>query len=85
MRGKINYRLQLKNQGKVINTFQLSSRRSEVANYKSEKDLVPGKASEFVIDVPAGKQSYEIVPLDKDKATILGRMMIVKKDVKKTK
>ncbi len=85
MRGKINYRLQVSNQGKVMNTFQLSSRHSEIAKYKSEKELVPGKASEFVIDVPAGKQTYEIMPLDKDKGSILGRMLIVRKDVKKTK
>lgn len=84
-RGRVNYRLQVTSDGKVINTYQLSSRRSEVSVYKVDKDLVPGKASEFLIEVPEGKHTYEIVPLDKDKRTILGRIMIVKKDVKKSK
>ncbi len=82
MRGTVNYRLQVVNNGKVINTYQMSNKRSEVAAYKNSSELVPGKASEFVIDVPAGKQTYEIFLLDKDKKTILGRTMILKKDVK---
>ena len=67
---------------KIINTYQLSSRRSEIAVCKNKKDFVPGKANEFIIDVPEGKHTYELTPLDKDKNTILGRSMIVKKDVK---
>ena len=82
MRGNVNYRIQVKNEDKVISTYQLSSRRSEVTTYIKEKELIPGKACEFIIDVPPGKQIYEIIPLDKDKNTILGRLMIPKKDVK---
>jgi hypothetical protein len=81
MRGSVNYRIQVKNNGNVINTFQLSNRRSEVTFYKNQSELIPGKASEFVVDVPSGKQSYEFYLLDKDKPSVLGRTMILKKDI----
>jgi hypothetical protein len=82
MKGRINYRVQVREDGKVINTYQLSSKVSEVAVYDDRKDLVPGMACEFVIFVPAGKHVYEIVPLDQDKNTLLGRLLIPKKDCK---
>ena len=82
MKGRIQYRLQVKENEKVINTYQLSSRRSEVTVYKSNKELIPGKAREFVINVPKGRHAYGIFPLDKDKSTILGRFLIPEKDVK---
>jgi hypothetical protein len=66
---------------KVVNTYQLSSERSETAVYKENKELVPGKACEFVIIVPKGKHTYVISPLDEDKNTVLGRLLIPKKDV----
>ncbi|MCF8365827.1 MAG: hypothetical protein K9H16_08600 [Bacteroidales bacterium] len=82
MRGRIQYRVQVKENDKVINTFSLSSKRSEVTFYSNDKKLLPGTACEFVIDVPKGKHTYEIMPLDKDKSTILGRFLIPEKDVK---
>ena len=82
MKGSIHYRIQVTENKRVINTYQLSSRRSEVAQYKDDKDLVPGKACEFVISVPKGKHNYEIISLDKDKTTVLGRCMIPLMDVK---
>ena len=81
MKGRIHYRLQVTENEKVINTYQLSSRRSEIAVYKYDKDLIPGKACEFVIDVPKGKHTYKILPLDQDKSTMLGRLLLPKKDV----
>ena len=82
MKGRINYRVQVKENGSVINTYQLNSKVSEVAVYKDVKELTPGTACEFVIFVPKGKHVYEIVPLDKDKNTLLGRLLIPVKDVK---
>jgi hypothetical protein len=82
MRGVVNYRIQVKNGNKIINTYQLQGKRSEVTTYKKEKDIIPSKASEFIINVPEGKQVYEFIPLDKDKNTILARFMLPKKDVK---
>lgn len=83
MRGNVHYRVQVKNNDRIINTYQMSSRRSEATSYLHGKDLVPGKACEFIINVPPGKQVYELLPLDKDKNSILVRMMIPKVDVKK--
>lgn len=83
MKGRIHYRIQVKEKGEVINTYQLSSRRSEITMYKDDNELIPGKACEFVIDVPRGKHSYEIFTLDEDKNTLLGRFLFPKKDVKR--
>lgn len=82
MKGRIHYRLQVNEKGKVISTYQLSSRRSEVAAYETNKELIPGKAREFVINVPKGRHTYEVIPLDKDKDHLLGRILLPKKDVK---
>lgn len=82
MKGRINYRMQVIEKGKVINTYQLNSRRSEITTYKDNTELVPGKACEFVINVPAGRHTYEVLPLDKDKNTLLGRFLLPKEDVK---
>lgn len=84
MRGRINYRMQVKENGAVVNTYQLSSRRSQVTAYKDNPELIPGKGCTFVIEVPEGKHTYEIMPIDKDKSTVLCRFMIPEKDVKIT-
>jgi hypothetical protein len=81
MKGSINYRVQVKENNIVLNTYQLHSKPSEIAVYKDIKDLIPGTACEFVIYVPKGKHIYELLPLDKDKGTLLGRLLIPKKDV----
>jgi hypothetical protein len=85
MKGRIHYRIQVLEKGKVINTYQLSSVRSEVTAYEDNKELIPGKAREFVIIVPGGKHIYQISILDKDKNSVLGRFLLPKKDVKLTK
>ncbi len=82
MKGRIHYRVQVKENGHLTSTYQLNSRRSEIAVYKYDKELIPGKACEFVIDVPKGRHTYEVLPLDKDKKTLLGRFLLPKKDVK---
>lgn len=82
MKGRIHYRLQVKENGNSINTYQLSSVRSEITFYQTDKELVPGKGREFVINVPKGRHTYEVVPLDKDKNKVLGRILLPKKDVK---
>jgi hypothetical protein len=82
MKGRINYRVQVKENNIVLNTYQLHSKLSEIAVYKDVKELIPGTACEFVIYVPKGKYTYEILPLDKDKSTLLGRLLLPKKDVR---
>jgi len=82
MKGRINYRLQVKEDGDVKNTYLLSSVRSEVTSYKKDGEKIPGKAKEIIINVPRGTHIYEIVPLDKDKNSILGRILFPKNDIK---
>jgi hypothetical protein len=82
MKGRINYRLQVKEDGEIKNTYMLSSVRSEVTVYRKGCGRIPGKAREIVVYVPKGKHIYEVIPLDKDKDTILARVLFPKKDVK---
>ena len=81
MKGRIHYRLQVAENNMVLNTYQLSSAISENTFYKEKSSLIPGKACEFVIEVPKGKHVYEITPLDEDKKTVLGRLLLPEKDV----
>jgi hypothetical protein len=81
MKGRIHYRIQVKENDMILNTFQLSSTHSEEAVYRDNSSLIPGKPCEFVIEAPKGKHVYEIYPLDEDKNTVLGRMLIPKKAV----
>ena len=81
MKGRINYRVQVRENGNVINTYQLNSKVSDVAVYKDIDNLIPGTACEFVILIPDGKHLYEICPLDQDKNSLLGRLLIPGKDV----
>lgn len=82
MKGMINYRLQVKEDNKVKHSYQLSSKISETTTYKNDDSMIPGKAKEIIIDVPEGTHHYEIIPMDKDKKTLLGRILFPKKDIK---
>jgi hypothetical protein len=80
MKGVARYRLQIRQQGRVLQSFQLSSNRSETTTYRNNSKLVPGKAREIVFKVPKGKQQYEITTLDK--GSLLGQIMFPQKDAK---
>lgn len=80
MKGRANYRIQVKQNGQVLQSFQLSSKRSETTTYRNNSKLVPGKAREIVFKVPKGRQQYEIVSLEK--GTLLGQVMFPQKDAK---
>lgn len=82
MKGRIDYRLQVKEDSKIKNTFQLSSVPSQTTKYKHDDTKIPGKANEIIIDVPKGKHSYQLTSLDKDKCTLLCRILFPKKDIK---
>ncbi|MCW8816759.1 MAG: hypothetical protein OQK52_02655 [Ignavibacteriaceae bacterium] len=82
MKGRIIYRIQVKEDKAVMNTYQLSSVRSDVTVYKKGCGKTPGKANEIVISVPGGTHLYQIRPLDKDKNSILARILFPKNDVK---
>lgn len=82
MKGRINYRVEVKEDKKVKHTYQLNSVRSESTNYKKDETKIPGKGKEIVFNVPKGTHYYQITPLDKNKSTVLGRIFFPKKDMK---
>jgi hypothetical protein len=82
MKGIINYRIQVKEDKVLKNTYMLNCIGSDVTSYKKPCGKIPGKANEIVINVPGGTHLYEMIPLDKDKNTVLARILFPKQDVK---
>ena len=80
MKGKINYRIEVKEDKKLKNTYMLSTDPSDVTKYKKDGKKTPGKANEIVIDVPSGTHTYEIFTLDK--CSVVARILFPKKDIK---
>ncbi|MDZ7625676.1 MAG: hypothetical protein U5J96_14685 [Ignavibacteriaceae bacterium] len=80
MKGKLNYRVEVKVDKKVKNTYMLCTDRSDITRYKKDGKRTPGKAKEIVISVPSGTHTYEIITLDK--CSVLGRILFPKKDIK---
>lgn len=80
MKGRMSYRVEVKEDKKVKNTYMLSSDRSDVTRYKKDSKRTPGKANEIVINVPSGTHTYEIITLDK--CSVLARILFPKKDIK---
>lgn len=81
MKGRINYRLQVKNKDKVINTYRLSSKPSESAEYKEHTQLLPGKAKEITLQIPKGQHTYSISPPGDDDRQFIGRLLLPEKDI----
>ncbi|MFI5237451.1 MAG: hypothetical protein ACHQLA_05915 [Ignavibacteriales bacterium] len=79
MKGKINYRIEVKEDKKVKNTYMLCTDRSDVTRYKKDGEKTPGKANEIVITVPSGTHSYTLLPLDN--CFVLARILFPKKDM----
>lgn len=80
MKGKVNYRIEVREDKKLKNTYMLCSDRSDVTSYKKDVKKTPGRANEIVIAVPSGTHTYEIVSLDK--YTTLAKILFPKKDIK---
>jgi len=79
MKGKINCRIEVKEDKKVKNTYMLCADRSDVTRYKKNGKKIPGKAKEIVINVPSGTHTYTLLPLDN--CTVLARILFPKKDI----
>lgn len=79
MKGKINYRIEVKEEKKVKNTYMLCADRSDVTRYKKDGKKIPGKANEIAINVPSGTYTYTLLPLDN--RTVLARILFPQKDI----
>ena len=64
-------RVQIKENGKIINTIHISSKRSKSVVYTKGGRLVPGTPNKFFMEVPKGSHEYEIVVLDKRKSALV--------------
>lgn len=80
MKGLLNYRVEIREDKKLKNTFMLCANASDITRYRKEKKKTPGKAKEIVINVPSGTHIYEIITLDNYQ--ILGRILFPKTDIK---
>ena len=80
MKGKLNYRVEVREDKKVKNTYMLCTDRSDITKYKKDSKRTPGKANEIVINVPSGTHTYEIITLDK--CSVIARILFPKKDIK---
>ncbi len=71
MHANNDYVIVLKDNGKILNTYRLSSNRSNVMHYKYNDELIPGTLDKFSIKVPLGKHKYSISILNKNKTALI--------------
>lgn len=64
-------RIHIKENGKILNTIQISSNRSKSILYTDGGKLVPGTLNKFFMQVPKGNHEYEIVVADKSKSALV--------------
>ncbi|MBO6515590.1 MAG: hypothetical protein JJ975_03475 [Bacteroidia bacterium] len=64
-------RIQMKENGKVVYTFKVSSVRSKYVVYTEGGKLIPGTLNKIYIRVPEGKHKYEFVVADKSKTALI--------------
>ncbi len=65
------YRLKVSQGIKVIGTYYFTSERSTNSTIKEAPELVPAKWRTCEIEVPAGKQTFDITLLEKDRTVLL--------------
>lgn len=70
-----SYRIRVTEGKKVIGTYYFNSERSSASQIAEKPEIVPGKWRTCEIDVPKGKQRYNIEVADKDK-TVLTRFIL---------
>lgn len=84
MKGKIDYRLTIREDKKIKNTYQISAQNSSQSIFKNIKELTPGMANFIIIDVPTGTHSYEIYPAGRNSPRLFCRILVFEsKPVKK--
>ncbi len=65
MQGVLSYRVQVKRNDSIINTYKLSAKPSIEAKYIKDKKHIPGTLEILYLDVPPGDHFYEFILLDK--------------------
>ncbi len=80
MHGEKPYRIQVSEEGKVLDTSPFTGKISAVATYSKPSDKVIGEGDTFFIDVPAGKHRYQVATPDKGTFLLL-RFYLPQKDL----
>lgn len=75
MKGKIDYRVTIREDNNIKNTYQISAQNSTQSVFKNIKDLTPGMANFIYIDVPSGAHSYEIYPVGHNSPRLFCRIL----------
>ncbi len=70
-----DYKIILKDFGKVVTTYKLTCHRSKEMNYKNNADNIPGTLDKIFFDIPKGNHQYSISIGNKHK-TALVRVLI---------
>jgi len=66
-----DYKIILKDFGKIVTTYKLSCNRSKEMNYKDNKDKIPGTLDKIFFDIPKGKHQYSISIGNKHKTALV--------------
>lgn len=81
MLGTQDYRLEVREDGAVKHTYQMSAERSDVTRYRSEAGRVPGVGRTVTVEVPPGLHAYEVRPRGTIARGVLLKFSIPARDV----
>lgn len=81
MKGKFSYQIQIFEDGKLTQTRQYRTYKSDAASYTQVTNVTPGRSRSFLISVPHGKHVYRLVPITLQKETVIAKLLIPQKDV----
>jgi hypothetical protein len=71
MQGQVSYRIQVKRNDTILNTYKLFATPSTESQYLFDKKHIPGTLEKFYLDVPAGENNYEFNILDKQFTSLI--------------
>jgi hypothetical protein len=78
MRGDQKYRFQILEGDKVVDTYSLSTRLSDVAKYIEPTSTLLSRGEKVYLDVPKGHHTYRIVLLDENRTALIKFLIPVK-------
>ncbi len=80
MQGLISYRIMVKRNDTVINTYKLEGNPSTLAQYADDNKHIPGTLEKFYLDVPPGENIYEFTLVNKHFTSLIrvSRQKIIK-------
>ena len=71
MQGLLTYRVSVKKNDSIPQTFRLTTNPSRDMQYVSDKKFVPGQLQKFFIEVPKGVHTYETSLLDRHFSSLI--------------